>query len=96
VAVDLYKQSRAGDRTEDWTAVQDLVLWGHAHQTQMFTTAFSVWAGLMALAFIFTRVDPATAFVAGYGLDSFLDMALMRFSGAVDSRTAAIKQAASV
>jgi hypothetical protein len=92
IGVDLYKQSRSDSGRGDMTAVDDLVLWGHAHQTQMFTTAFSVWAGLAALAFIFAKVEPATAFIAGYGLDSFLDAVLLRFSGAVDARSAALKK----
>jgi hypothetical protein len=92
IGIDLYKQSRAADRTTDRSAVGDLVLWGHAHQEQMYVTAFSVWAGLIALAFVFAKVEPATAFIAGYGLDSFLDAALLRFSGTLDAGTAAVKR----
>jgi hypothetical protein len=91
IAIDLYKQSRSTDAKE-WTAVDDLVLWGHAHQTEAYITAFSVWGGLIALAYIFAKVEPATAFIAGYSLDSFLDAALLRFSKSVEAGTEAIKK----
>lgn len=92
IAVDLYKQSRSIAAKSSWTAVDDLVLWGHAHQAQMFVTAFSVWAGAIALAILFGRIEPITAFIAGYSLDSFLDAALGRFSSAMETGTAALKK----
>lgn len=92
IAIDLYKQSRSPGRNSQWTAVNDLVLWGHAHQTQLYMTAFSVWAGLIALSFIFAKVEPLTAFIAGYSLDSFLDAVLMRFSSTIEAGTAAVKK----
>jgi hypothetical protein len=92
ILIDLYKQSRSTDRTKNWSAVQDLVLWGHAHQTQIYITTFSVWAGLIALPFIFEKVEPFTAFIAGYSLDSFLDAALLRFSGSLEAGTATVKK----
>ncbi|MEK6720934.1 MAG: hypothetical protein AABZ33_09745 [Chloroflexota bacterium] len=91
LAIDLYKQSRSADRTGRWTAIDDLVLWGHTHEMQMYITALSVWAGLVLLAFTFDNVAPATAFIAGYSLDSFLDAGLLRFSNTIDAGTKSLR-----
>jgi hypothetical protein len=92
IAIDLYKQSKLADRTQGWTAVDDLVLWGHAHEMQMFITAFSIWAGLLVVALVSTRVEFVTAFVTGYSLDSVLDAALLRFTTVVTPGIDALKK----
>lgn len=86
ILVDIRKESKKGDRGR-WTAVDDLLLWGHVRELEMYATAFSVWAGTIALAFVFRPIEPFTAFLAGYSLDSFLDIALARFDTVVAKGT---------
>jgi hypothetical protein len=92
IVIDVYKQSRATSAGGSRTAVDDLILWGHAHELQLYVTALSVFAGLAALAFLFARIEPLTAFIAGYSLDSFLDAVLMRFSNTLDAGSAALRR----
>lgn len=92
ILIDVYKQSRATGAGGSRTAVDDLILWGHAHELQLYVTALSVFAGLVALAFLFARIEPLTAFIAGYSLDSFLDAVLMRFSNTLDAGSAVLRR----
>jgi hypothetical protein len=81
IGLDLYKQRRHED-PDSPTAVEDLILWGHVQETQVILTAFSVWIGTALLVGFMNPVEPATALLAGYSLDSVLDALLQRFETA--------------
>lgn len=86
IGVDIYKQSRT-EAADSPTPMEDLILWGHVHEKQLYLTAFGLWAGTALLVVAFNPVDWATAALAGYSLDSVLDAGIMRFETTVTKST---------
>lgn len=86
IAIDLYKQGRKED-ADSPTALEDLILWGHVQEKQVILTALSVWIGTALLVAFMSPVEPATALLAGYSLDSVLDALLLRFETTVSKST---------
>jgi hypothetical protein len=86
ILLDLYKESKAA-ASDSPRAVDDLILWGHVHEFQMYGTVFGVWLGTALLAALFNPIDPLTALLTGYSLDSVLDAALARFDTTITTTT---------
>jgi hypothetical protein len=86
IGVDLYKDSKRQNERR-WTAVDELVLWGHAHELEVYITALGVWAGTFILVAVFGPVGALTAFLGGYSLDSLLDAGMARLEPIVEKGT---------
>ena len=86
IAIDLYKQTKV-ETPDSPTAMEQLGLWGAVHERQMLGTAGSVWIGTAILIAAFNPVDPWTALLAGYSLDSVVDAGIMRFESAATKGT---------
>jgi hypothetical protein len=86
VVVDAIKQERQST-AGGFVALEDWLTWIHVRELGMAAGILSWWIGLAALA-VSLGGEPVTwqtAFLAGYGIDSLLDLVLGRF--AIVSRT---------
>jgi hypothetical protein len=50
-----------------------------------------VWLGYLLMAFLVPKLDPATAFFAGYSIDSVTELFLERFEAVVKTKVEVLK-----
>jgi hypothetical protein len=82
VMILLLKQDRAAAATPQY--LSDWILRIHVREAAYFLSALSLWLGLAASAFLFPNgAGWKTAFFLGYSYDSFVDLFIKRFEGAV-------------
>jgi len=77
--VDVWKQyqtnsDHATNMFENW------VLWVHVKQISIITGILTLWAGFIILVVIQQIGDAGAAFFAGYSIDSFIGLFLVRFT----------------
>jgi hypothetical protein len=75
----------------DFQALNDWVLWLHIRESQIIKGIFYIWAGYVLLVFGVPRLDWASAFFAGYSIDSVTELFLDRFQTTAKSRADALK-----
>lgn len=80
VGVDAIKQYRSNKDSSRLLALEDMVLWGHVHETGILVSIVSLWVVLIGLVAFLDEVPLYTAFLAGYSWDSLLDVFLARFA----------------
>lgn len=62
-------------------AIKDWLLWVHIRESSLLISVFYLWVGLVILAFLPNKPIAWTlAFFTGYGIDSFVDLFLQKFS----------------
>lgn len=91
LAVEALKQSRRNDK-HPFLALDDIVLWIHIKEIPILVGILSIYLVPLGFHYFNTGLaDWKMAFVAGYGIDNFLELILQRFDRAVSQRTAKVK-----
>ncbi|MEP7009841.1 MAG: hypothetical protein ABJC13_05925 [Acidobacteriota bacterium] len=91
VLVDFLKMDRASKANT--SGLQDWVLQIHVQEISFLKVAISLWIGFLLLAYSTDKpIDWKTAFLLGYGIDSFLDLFLQRFASKVASGTTTLQR----
>lgn len=90
VVVNMLKKDRAENASTRGLA--DWLLRVHIKETSFWASAATLSLAPLAMAFLFKSVDWKTAFFFGYSYDSFIDLFLQRFEGAVASAAETMKK----
>lgn len=94
ILVAAVKQSRARASEEAFLAIDDLLLWAHVREVQLFLSALSFIIAIFGLLFVLKTTDVKTAIFVGFSLDSFVDIFLQRFEKGATAQVATLKKSA--
>ncbi len=92
-AVEALKTARAKTRPS-FQALNDWVLWLHVRETQIRNGILYLFAGYTLLVFGVPKLDWASAFFAGYSIDSLTELFLDRFQTIAKTKTELLSRAA--
>lgn len=89
--VDVVKQARAKDGGS-FTALGEGWIWVHVKEVPNAVAIVTLWFGLAGVA-LAGKVEWLTAFAAGYGIDSVIDVFLKRFDTSIGKAVDSLKPA---
>jgi len=85
--VDVWKQYRA-EPDHATGILGDLFLWVHVKQVSIISGILTLWVGFIILVVIGQINSVEVAFLAGYSIDSFIDVFLARFTDIASQKVA--------
>ena len=90
LGVDALKQIKQASTSSEPTflAIEDWLTWLHVRELYIGASVVSLWIGFVGLVFVLKDTQVSTAFLMGYSIDSFVDLFMKRFTGAVEKGTA--------
>lgn len=74
------------------TVVGDGLLWFHIKELTVFWGILTLLVGFLGIVFLKLGTDLWTAFLAGYSIDSVIDLVLLRFADVSSTRIDALKK----
>lgn len=74
------------------TVVGDGLLWFHIKEVTVFLGILTLVVGFLGIVFLKLGTDLWTAFLAGYSIDSVIDLVLLRFADVSSTRIDALKK----
>jgi hypothetical protein len=74
------------------TVVGDGLLWFHIKEVTVFLGILTLLVGFFGIVFLNLGTDLWTAFLAGYSIDSVIDLVLLRFADVSSTRIDALKK----
>lgn len=87
------KQARgASGGGGSFLALEDWLLWVHVRELSIAAAIVSLWIGLGGLALLENPISAATAFFAGYSIDSVVDLFASRFQVFAGTRLTALEK----